>query len=354
MTKSQQLAVERLHPTLRMVAQESGVSITTASRVINNSPHVSRTKRAAVQAAIAKLGFVPNGIAKSLVQGRSHTVGLVAQFFESPFYARLLRSVEETLSTAGYGLVVSSGHWNRREEEQCVATLRARQVDGIIVLTGALDDGFLKSLAADLPVVVTGRALHAPGLHALHSDDHQGALAATRHLLQLGHRRIVHIAGTETHADAFERERGYRDALREAGIDADPALIVRGDYREESGAQAVEVLLARGVDFTAVFAANDQMATGATQVLFRRGLRVPEDVSVVGFDDLLAAKFASPPRTSVNLCVAELGRRAALAMLDLLAGRTPAITAPEPELVVRGSTHRAPSPQHIRPQTSSH
>jgi len=328
MTKSQQLAVERLHPTLRMVAQESGVSITTASRVINNSPHVSRAKRAAVQAAIAKLGFVPNGIAKSLVQGRSHTIGLVAQFFESPFYARLLRSVEETLSTAGYGLVVSSGHWNRREEEQCVATLRARQVDGIIVLTGALDDGFLKSLAADLPVVVTGRELHAPGLHALHSDDHQGALAATRHLLQLGHRR--------------------------AGIDADPALIVRGDYREESGAQAVDVMLARGVEFTAVFAANDQMATGATQVLFRRGLRVPEDVSVVGFDDLLAAKFASPPRTSVNLCVAELGRRAALAMLDLLAGRTPAITAPEPELVVRGSTHRAPTPQHIRPQNPSH
>ncbi|XHS79498.1 LacI family DNA-binding transcriptional regulator [Burkholderiaceae bacterium UC74_6] len=331
--------LERPHPTLRMVAQASGVSITTASRVINNSPHVRAAKRAAVQAAIAKLGFVPNGIAKSLVRGRSNTVGLVAQFFESPFYARLLRSVEETLSTQGYGLVVASGHWNRREEEQCVATLRERHVDGIIVLTGSLDDGFLKSLASDLPVVVTGRDLEAPGLHALRSDDHQGALAATRHLLQLGHRRIAHIAGAQNHADAHERERGYRDALTECGVAVDPELIVQGDYLEEGGAQALERLLARGIDFTAVFAANDQMATGATQVLFRRGLRVPADVSVVGFDDLLAAKYASPPRTSVNLSVAELGRRAALAMLDLLAGRKPTVGAPMPELVVRGSTH---------------
>jgi LacI family transcriptional regulator len=272
------------------------------------------------------------------VRGRSNTVGLVAQFFESPFYARLLRSVEETLSMQGYGLVVASGHWNRREEEQCVATLRERHVDGIIVLTGALDDGFLRSLATDLPVVVTGRDLHAPGLHALRSDDHLGAMAATRHLLQLGHRRVAHIAGAQSHADAHERERGYRDALREGGIVFDPELVVPGDYLEESGALAVERLLARGIDFSAVFAANDQMATGATQVLFRRGLRVPEDVSVVGFDDLLAAKFASPPRTSVSLSVAELGRRAALAMLDLLAGRTPTVGAPAPELVVRGST----------------
>jgi len=330
--------LERSHPTLRMVAQASGVSITTASRVINNSPHVRPAKRAAVQAAVAKLGFVPNGIAKSLVRGRSNTIGLVAQFFESPFYARLLRSVEETLSTQGYGLVVASGHWNRREEERCVATLRERHVDGIIVLTGALDDGFLQSLATDLPVVVTGRDLEAPGLHALRSDDHQGALAATRHLLQLGHRRIAHIVGAQNHADAHERARGYRDALRECGITIDPELIVQGDYLEESGAQAIERLLARGVEFSAVFAANDQMATGATQVLFRRGLRVPQDVSVVGFDDLLAAKYASPPRTSVSLCVAELGRRAALAMLDLLAGRTPTVGAPAPELVVRGST----------------
>ena len=330
--------LERSHPTLRMVAQASGVSITTASRVINNSPHVRPAKRAAVQAAINRLGFVPNGIAKSLVRGRSNTIGLVAQFFESPFYARLLRSVEETLALQGYGLVVASGHWNPREEEQCVATLRERQVDGIIVLTGSLDDGFLTSLATDLPVVVTGRELQAPGLHALRSDDHQGALAATRHLLQLGHRRIVHIAGAQSHADAHERERGYRDALQERGVAVDPQLIVQGDYLEDGGALAIERLLARGVDFSAVFAANDQMATGASQVLFRRGLRVPEDVSVVGFDDLLAAKYASPPRTSVNLSVAELGRRAALAMLDLLAGRTPKVAAPVPELVVRGST----------------
>ncbi len=326
------------HVTLRLVAQRSGVSLTTASRVINNAPHVSRAKRDAVLAAVADLGFVPNTIAKALADGRTQTIGLVAQYFESPFYALMLRGVEEALSQAEYALVVASGHWNAEEEAGCIRSLRARQVDGIIVLTGLLDDAFLTQLAAELPVVVTGRTLQAEGLHALRTDDFAGARAATRHLLDGGHTRIAHICGDPTHPDAHERERGYRAALEEAGIAVDPALLLPGDYWEPSGTRAAEQLLASGVPFSAIFAANDQMAAGATQALHRHGLRVPEDVSIVGFDDLLAAAHANPPSTTVSLSVAELGRRAAQAMLDLLAHRRPTLAAPEPRLVVRCST----------------
>lgn len=325
-------------PTLRMVADASGVSTTTASRVINNSPLVSAAKREAVLAAAARLGFVPNTIAKALADGHSRMVGLIAQHFESPFYALTLRGIEETLTRAGYGLVVASGHWDRREEAQCVQALRSRRVDGLIVLTGLLEDGFLAELARELPIVVTGRQLQAPGLYALRSNDFEGARAATRHLLQRGHRRIAHIGGDGSHPDAHERERGYRAALQEAGLEADPALILRGDYMEDSGARAVQELLRSGAAFTALFAANDQMASGAVQALCRHGLRVPDDVSVVGFDDEACAAHACPPRTTVNPSITELGRRAAAAMLDLLAQRRPNVVAPEPELVVRQST----------------
>jgi LacI family transcriptional regulator len=326
------------HANLKMVADKAGVSISTASRVMSNSTNVSAAKRAAVQAAASGLGFVVNGVARALVAGRSRTVGVIAQHIESPFYGLALRGAEETLSRAGYALVVSSGHCDRMEEEHCVQFMRTRQVDGIIVLTGSLEDQYLKKVAEHLPIVVTGRKLVAPGLHSLHVNDYAGAFAATRFLIDLGHARIAHIAGHPAHTDAHDRERGYRDALASAGLTIDEALIVVGNYHEDSGTMAAESLLAGNVQFSAIFAANDQMASGATLALHRRGRRVPEDVSIVGFDDLSAARHCSPPRTTVSLSIAELGRRAATAMLDLLSGRLPTVSAPEPELVVRAST----------------
>jgi len=333
--------------TLRMVAQAAGVSMTTASRVINNSPLVKPATRAAVNAVIERLGFVPNVVARALAadaHGRqgvdTHTIGLVAQHFASPYYAQLLRGIDEALSAAGFGLAVASGHWDRAEEEQCVRNLRSRGVSGLIVLTGQLGDDFLTALAAELPVVVTGRSLAAPGLHALRSDDFEGARAATRHLIERGHTRIAHIAGDPRHPDSLDRERGYRAALLDAGLAPDPALVATGDYREASGERAAEQLLQGGKPFTAIFAANDQMATGAAQALYRHGLCVPDDVSLVGFDDIPMAAHATPPRTTVSLSIPDLGRRAAEAMLQLLDGGQPTVAAPEPELVMRASVRR--------------
>lgn len=332
--------------TLERVALESGVSPSTVSRVLSGSAQVSADKSARVRRAIDALGFVPNTIARALADGRTFNVGLLAQYFESPFYALLLRGIEEVMTPAGYGLVVSSGHWDPEEERRCVASLRSRRVDGIIVLTGGLSDGFLVELARELPVVVTGRTLLAPGLHALKTDDVEGARAATRHLIERGHTRIAFIGGDSTHADSRERESGYRQALAEAGLDADEALIACGDYLEVGGARAMTRMLEDGVGFTAVFAANDQMASGAARVLHSRGFRVPEDISLVGYDDLLNTAHASPPRTTVDVHIAELGRRAAEAMLDLLRTGGSAVQPPAPQLIVRESTRRLAPDRH--------
>ncbi|MFX1677731.1 LacI family DNA-binding transcriptional regulator [Mitsuaria sp. CC2] len=329
--------------TLGMVAVASGVSPSTVSRVLSGSAQVSSEKAARVRRAIDELGFVPNTIARALADGRTFNIGLLAQYFESPYYALLLRGIEEVLTPAGYGLVVASGHWQPEEEQRCVASLRSRRVDGIIVLTGGLSDEFLTALARELPVVVTGRSLHANGLHALKTDDLEGARVATRHLIDRGHTRIAFIGGDLAHADSSERERGYRAAFEEAGLPVDEALIGNGDYREAGGAAAITRLLDQGLAFTAVFAANDQMAAGAARVLHSRGFRVPEDVSLVGYDDLLNTAHASPPRTTVDVHIAELGRRAASAMLDLLRTGGSAIEPPRPQLIVRESTRRLPS-----------
>ncbi|WP_377161160.1 LacI family DNA-binding transcriptional regulator [Roseateles sp. UC29_93] len=329
--------------TLGMVATASGVSPSTVSRVLSGSAQVSSDKAERVRRAIDALGFVPNTIARALADGRTFNVGLLAQYFESPFYALMLRGIEEVLTPAGYGLVVASGHWQPDEEQRCIASLRSRRVDGIIVLTGGLSDEFLAALARELPVVVTGRALQAAGLHALKTDDVEGARVATRHLIERGHTRIAFIGGDASHADAAERERGYRAAFTEAGLAVDENLIGGGNYCEVGGAAAMTRMLDHGAQFTAVFAANDQMAAGAARVLHSRGFRVPEDVSLVGYDDLLNTAHASPPRTTVDVHIAELGRRAASAMLDLLRTGGSTIEPPMPQLIVRESTRRLPS-----------
>ncbi len=326
--------------TLEMVAQAAGVSPSTVSRILNGTAVVSNDKKQAVDHAIATLGFVPNPVARGLAGGRTLSVGVVTQTLDSPFFGGALRGIESELSAAGYSPLFVSGHWNTAHEARCIDELRSRRVDGVIVLAGRLGDAALVSLAQNLPVVVTGRSLQAPGLLSLNFDNFEGGRLATHHLLQLGHRRIAFITGDTRHPDARERQRGYRAALEAAGIAPDPALVVPGQYTEDSGRLAVERLLDSRVPFSAIFAANDQMAFGAVLGLHRRRMQVPRDVSVVGFDDVATATFSIPPLCTVHHPVVEMGQIAARAMLGLLAGETPALQLPGPRLVVRESTRK--------------
>jgi len=283
-----------------MVAQAAGVSASTISRILNGTAVVSQLKTLAVEKAVAELGFVPNPVARGLAGGRTLSVGVVAQVMDSPFYGAALRGIEDVLDPAGYSPLFVSGHWDAGNEARCIDVLRSRRVDGIIVLTGRLTDQALKACAKNLPVVVTGRALKGPGLFSLDFDNFTGGQIATEHLILLGHRRIAFVNGDPKHPDASERLRGYRAALDSAGIAYDAGLVVPGEYNEVSGLLAVNRLLEGQQLFTAIFAANDQMALGAALALHRRSLRVPEDISLVGFDDLPTSQYAIPPLSTVR------------------------------------------------------
>jgi LacI family transcriptional regulator len=313
------------------------VSAATVSRILNGTAVVSSDKRQAVDAAIAALGFVPNPVARGLAGGRTLSVGVVTQSLDSPFYGGALRGIEIELGKAGYSPLFVSGQWNAAQEARCVEELRSRRVDGIIVLSGRLSDGALTSCAKSLPVVVTGRRMKARNLYSLEFDNFEGARLATKHLLNLGHRDIAFITGDMQHPDAKERLRGHRAALREAKLVSKRSLELAGGFTEESGLLAVERLLLSQQRFTAVFASNDQMALGAALALHRRGLAIPHDVSLVGFDDVATASYSTPPLSTVHHPVTELGQCAASAMLSLLSGEAPTLKLPSPRLVVRES-----------------
>lgn len=323
--------------TLGMVAEASGVSPSTVSRILNGTAVVSPEKKAAVDRAIAELGFVPNPIARGLAGGRTMSIGVITQFIDSPFFGVAMRGIEETLSEAHYSALFVSGHWDVEVEQRCIDTLMGRRVDGMIILNGRVGDAALRQLAKQVPTVVTGRSIKAPNVYAMDYDHREGARLATQHLIARGHRDIAHIGGDQSHSDARERLAGYQAALEAAGIPFRQELVEAGNYLEEGGRQAAERLLASPHRFTALFAANDQMAMGAAVALHKAGLRVPQDISLVGFDDLALAMHMTPPLTTVHQASLELGRLTAQALLAMLAGDKPTLKLPEPRLVERDS-----------------
>jgi LacI family transcriptional regulator len=332
-------------PTLEMVAKEAGVSMATVSRIINGTAQVSAARRTAVEKAIAKFKFRPNPAARGLAMGRSNTIGVITQAIDSPFYGEGLRGIEHYLQQHGYAALFMSGNWNEEDEARCVRELLARRVDGIIMFSGRSKDSEIAAYAKKVPIVVSGRSFKAPGVLSLPIEDRQGAILATRHLIELGHRRIAFISGIQRHPDAEERHSGYRQALADAGIAYDAKLVVPGDFHEEGGVDATLRLIRSQERFTALFCVNDQTAYGACLALYRSGLSVPGDVSVVGFDDLHASEYRVPPLTSVRQSVRALGETSAEAMLRLLKQERPRVTLPPVELIVRESSA---SPQSKR------
>jgi LacI family transcriptional regulator len=266
------------------------------------------------------------------------SIGVLTQFIDSPFYGEALRGIEDVLHQAHYAPLFVSGHWNQEEERARLDLLQDRKIDGIIVLTGKLDDATLVELAQQLPVVVTGRQLSAPNLFSIDFDNREGAGLAVRHLHAQGHQDVAFISGPLDHPDAEQRLAGYRAELARRDMRQDDRLVVFGDFQEAGGFRAMNQLLASQVNFSAVIAANDQMAYGARLALHRAGLRVPDDVSLVGFDDLPHSAFTLPPLTTVRQSVYEIGRLAAQAMIELLGKTTPPTQVVAAEIMVREST----------------
>ncbi len=351
-------------PVMTDVARLAGVSHQTVSRVVNGSPHVSEPTRAKVMAAMEQLGYRRNGVARALAMRRSGTLGVIT--FDTVRYGPVstLYSIEQAAGSVGLGVSIAVAERAASDEVvRALARLQDQSVEGIVAIAPQHDAvDALSTELRGLPAVLVG-GVHGggsgpiaagdevrPGQPAVGIDQRGGAAAATRHLLDLGHRTVHHLAGPRGWLDAEWRTEGWRATLDEAGRSAPEP--VAGDWSAGSGYAAMREMLAATPDLTAVFAANDPMALGALRALDEAGLRVPEDVSIVGFDDVPEAEFFRPPLTTVRQHFTEAGRRAVGMLLDMIrpddgpatrpgSGTGPPAVVPT-ELVVRRST--GPSP----------
>ncbi|HSG17317.1 MAG TPA: substrate-binding domain-containing protein [Anaerolineae bacterium] len=328
----------RGNATISDIARRAEVSISTVSRVLSGTTKVTDAKRRAVLEAVTDLNYQPNVFARGLASGQSLTIGVLTQNFGSPFYDGIIQGVVRGLNRTDYFPIFADGQWRSDIELEAILAMMRRQIDGLIVIGGFLVPEELEKLARDIPLVIVARRLAGFEENCVCIDNVQASYVATQHLIELGHRRIAHISGRLDHPDARDRQQGYIMAIEEAGIQPNPELIIEGNFRRQSGVLAIDMLLLRGVAFSAIFAANDQMAHGARLGLYRRGLRVPEDLSLVGFDDDSAAAFMIPPLTTVRQPAVELGHEASRIILARLKGETTSPARLKSELIVREST----------------
>jgi LacI family transcriptional regulator len=326
--------------TIEDIASRADVSISTVSRVINNTAPVAKKTREKVLKIIEELRYRPNLFAQGLAGGQSHTIGVLTQLIGSPFYDVLLRGILRGIEGTNYSTLFADGSWDADKDRIALTMFLQRQVDGLILLDGHVASEDLLEIAKDIPLIVIGRNI--PGLEdqCIPFDDFEAAYKATKFLIDSGHQLIAHITGLISHKDAVQRREGYLKALADAGITPDPDLIIEGDFTEPSGMMATEMLLMQGQIFSAIFAANDQMALGARLALHRRGLRVPEDVSIVGFDDQAPSSYMIPPLTTMQRSPLEIGEKAAKALLNLIQNEPMELPKHESKLVVRESVTR--------------
>ncbi|WP_167758850.1 LacI family DNA-binding transcriptional regulator [Thermaerobacter sp. FW80] len=330
-----------LGATIRDVAQRAGVSQSTVSRVINERGYVSDQTRRRVLEAARALNFRPNFLARSLVQKSTRTLGLVIPDITNPFFPAIVRGVEDAAARAGYTVLLTHTDDDPHREAEAVVQLRERWVDGMIIAPQAYQTSHLHDLVhSGVPTVFIDRVPPRLNVDAVSSDNEHGAWLAVRHLVELGHRCIAHVAGPKTSPTAQARLRGYQRALAEAGISFKRDLVFEGGFRFEGGVYAAKQLLNRRPRPTAVFAANDLMALGVLHATTEAGVEVPHELAVVGFDDILPAVLVSPPLTTVAQNSYDLGARAVELLLDRISGRWQGPgrhVIVSPRLVVRGS-----------------
>ncbi|MEU4408581.1 substrate-binding domain-containing protein [Streptosporangium sp. NPDC023963] len=310
-------------PSITRVAQLAGVSATTVSHALNGRRPVADETRRRVLAAIDQLGYRPNVLARGLRTSRSQTIGLIIPDITNPFYPALARGLQDVLGPAGYDEIISNTDGDRELERAAIDQMIARQVDGLafaVFHTHAED--LLPVIGAGIPVVRLGGRLVQAGVDVVHSDDEGGAAEATRYLLERGYRRIGFVCGPHAEGPAAERVAGYRSALLAAGADADPRLVAHTHFSRAGGSSGTARLLDLPEPPDAVLCANDIMAIGALDTAEERGLRVPADLAVMGFDDIEAASLVSPGLTTMANPAREIGQACARRLLERLRGGT--------------------------------
>jgi LacI family transcriptional regulator len=334
-----------MHPTtMKRIAGELGVSITTVSKVLNNRADISEATRSRVLAKVEELGYQRNAVARSLSLRRSHTVGIVIPDLMHSFFVEVIAGIEPVASVRGYGLLLCSSSEDPRKEKSELEMLRSRQVDGIVLASahGSGTTELLQQLTKQgTAIVMIDRDDHpSVKCHRVLTDDERVGQLATSHLLDLGRRAIAHIGGPAI-VHAKRREKGWREALRARGLKPPDEWIVRGGFMESEGYRAMKRLLAVRPKIDAVFAANDPSAIGAMKAIWEAGLRVPDDVAVVGVGDIALGDLLRVPLTTVGWSRKDQGRHAAELLLNGLdddnAAEPQRIIIP-PQLIVRESS----------------
>ena len=328
--------------TMRDVAKQASVSVATVSHVINGTRFVDPQTVDRVRAAIDGLGYRPNILARGLRRNETSTIGMVVPDNFNPFFAEVVRGIEDVGFESGYNVILCNSDGSEAKEIAYVETLLSKQVDGLVFIASGRSTEALEIISrANLPCVVVDREVGDLTMDQVLINNTQGGYLAAQYLAQLGHRRIGYIAGPRLFSLSARRLTGFQQALAEAGIGFSEDDVVQGDFDYEGGELGMRELLRRNHDLTAVFASNDRMAIGALNALLRAGLRVPEDVSLIGYDDIPQATVMFPALTTIAQPKSEMGRTSVGLLLERIRHRgeviDPRRVVLPVELVVRES-----------------
>jgi LacI family transcriptional regulator len=326
--------------TIYEVSELAGVSLATVSRVMNDSGKVTAKTQKKVKAAMKELGYRPNSIAQSLASNRANSVGVLVSMVSGPFYGEILTGIERELRNAGKHVVITAGHSDEASEKAGIEFLLSRNCDALILHVDAVDDEYLVKLSrGPVPVVAIGR--HIPGFeeNCINLDNELGGYLATKSVLVLGHRKLAYISGPLWKHDSHGRLEGHKRALREYDLPFNAQLLYEGNFQEASGSMGMEELLRIGQPFSAVICANDEMAAGALGVARERGMEIPDDLSVIGFDNVFFTRYFRPKLSTIDYQISGMGGMAARTVLKKVYGQEDLVIQNlfEPTVVMRSS-----------------
>ncbi|QSO47251.1 LacI family DNA-binding transcriptional regulator [Alicyclobacillus mengziensis] len=327
-------------PTMKDVAKAANVALSTVSLALRNDPKVKESTRRRVLEAAHKLQYRPNGIARDLKTRKTDTICILLHDLGGPFYSELIRGVQDVATSSGYNTIASGSLGGRNGS--AVKLLSERRVDGVIVLAPDVDDEVIvQSAGADLPVVVLDRELTDEFVYSVRVDNEQGGYQVTRHLLEVGNRRVVFVSGPADSLDAEHRYRGYVKAMNEFSAPVSKRFDYNGQFTEQGGYTVGKVMSALPELPDAVFASNDEMALGILRAFEEKGIRVPDDVALAGFDNIRIAEYVRPSLTTVQQPMYEMGAVAAQLLFQALSGsKTLGSVRLATNLVVRQSSQR--------------
>lgn len=330
--------------TIKDVARIAGVSVATVSRVINNSPKASKSSIESVTAAMKSLGYRPNAAARALVSQSSNTIGILVSDVSDPFFGTLVKAVDNVAQENGKQILIGNGYHHADKERQVIELLINNRCDALVIHSKSLSDEELIAFANEVPsLVLINRHIPEIANRCISLDNEKGAYLATEYLIKNGHKNIACIASTHHIEDPEQRIKGYQDALNDNGIELSSGYIERAEPDSEGGEKAMTNLLSKSLDMTAIITYNDNMAAGAISVLEENGIALPDQMSVIGFDDAIIARYVRPRLTTVLYPIQFMAEKATTLALELANGESPKNESLQftPTLVRRDSVARA-------------